>query len=85
MQVLQPLLEADLEPFKGLLLGLFFISVGAQIDFPLIARAPGTIAGEGPERDGLYVWEDAQYLELLDVDTGAPVAPPAGGAVSLDA
>lgn len=35
----------------------------------------GTIAGEGPERDGLYVWEDAQYLELLDVDSGAPVAP----------
>ncbi|KPP94904.1 phenylacetate--CoA ligase family protein [Erythrobacter sp. HL-111] len=35
----------------------------------------GTIAGEGPERDGMYVWEDAQYLELLDVDTGEPVAP----------
>ncbi len=35
----------------------------------------GSIAGEGPDRDGLYVWEDAQYLELLDVDTGAPVAP----------
>lgn len=34
----------------------------------------GSIAGEGPERDGLYVWEDAQYLELLDVDTGDPVA-----------
>jgi phenylacetate-CoA ligase len=34
----------------------------------------GSIAGEGPDRDGLYVWEDAQYLELLDVDTGAPVA-----------
>ncbi len=34
----------------------------------------GTIAGEGPERDGMYVWEDAQYLELLDIDTGAPVA-----------
>jgi phenylacetate-CoA ligase len=33
----------------------------------------GSIAGEGPERDGLYVWEDAQYLELLDVDTGQPV------------
>ena len=33
----------------------------------------GSIAGEGPERDGLYVWEDAQYLELLDVDTAAPV------------
>lgn len=34
----------------------------------------GTIAGEGPERDGLYVWEDAQYLELLDVENGAAVA-----------
>ena len=34
----------------------------------------GAIAGEGPERDGLYVWEDAHYLELLDVDDGAPVA-----------
>lgn len=33
----------------------------------------GTIAGEGPERDGLYVWEDAQYLELLNVDSGAQV------------
>jgi phenylacetate-CoA ligase len=34
----------------------------------------GSIAGEGPDRDGLYVWEDAQYLELLDVENGAPVA-----------
>lgn len=33
----------------------------------------GSIAGEGPERDGLYVWEDAHYLELLDVDSGTPV------------
>ena len=34
----------------------------------------GSIAGEGPERDGMYVWEDAQYLELLGVDDGRPVA-----------
>jgi phenylacetate-CoA ligase len=34
-----------------------------------------SIAGEGPDRDGMYVWEDAQYLELLDIDTGLPVAP----------
>jgi phenylacetate-CoA ligase len=33
----------------------------------------GSIAGEGPERDGLYVWEDAQYLELLGVDDGQAV------------
>ena len=37
-------LEADIEPFKGLLLGLFFISVGANIDFSLIAQHPGMIA-----------------------------------------
>lgn len=33
-------LEADIEPFKGLLLGLFFISVGAGIDFHLIGSRP---------------------------------------------
>ncbi|HEY0253224.1 MAG TPA: monovalent cation:proton antiporter-2 (CPA2) family protein, partial [Kofleriaceae bacterium] len=38
-------LETDVEPFKGLLLGLFFISVGAQIDFGLIASSPLTIVG----------------------------------------
>jgi monovalent cation:proton antiporter-2 (CPA2) family protein len=38
-------LETDIEPFKGLLLGLFFISVGAQIDFGLIATEPVSIAG----------------------------------------
>jgi glutathione-regulated potassium-efflux system ancillary protein KefC len=29
-------LEVDVEPFKGLLLGLFFIAVGASVDFPLL-------------------------------------------------
>ncbi len=33
----------------------------------------GCIAGEGPDRDGLYVMEDAQYLEVCDIDTGNPV------------
>jgi CPA2 family monovalent cation:H+ antiporter-2 len=37
-------LEGDLDPFKGLLLGLFFIAVGATIDFALVAEAPGRIA-----------------------------------------
>ncbi len=36
-------LESDLEPFKGLLLGLFFITVGAGIDFGLFFREPGYI------------------------------------------
>lgn len=33
-------LETDIEPFKGLLLGLFFIAVGASIDFGLIGDEP---------------------------------------------
>jgi monovalent cation:proton antiporter-2 (CPA2) family protein len=33
-------LETDIEPFKGLLLGLFFIAVGASIDFSLIGSKP---------------------------------------------
>jgi CPA2 family monovalent cation:H+ antiporter-2 len=31
-------LESDIEPFKGLLLGLFFITVGAGINFAILAR-----------------------------------------------
>ena len=38
-------LESDIEPFKGLLLGLFFIAVGASIDFALIVSRPLLIAG----------------------------------------
>jgi len=33
-------LESDVEPFKGLLLGLFFIAVGMSIDFALLAEHP---------------------------------------------
>jgi len=38
-------LESDLEPFKGLLLGLFFIGVGASINFELIGSMPFLISG----------------------------------------
>ncbi|MFC5410175.1 monovalent cation:proton antiporter-2 (CPA2) family protein [Larkinella bovis] len=38
-------LESDIDPFKGLLLGLFFISVGAAINFELIARNPLLVIG----------------------------------------
>ncbi len=38
-------LESDIEPFKGLLLGLFFIAVGASIDFALVGSSPGLILG----------------------------------------
>jgi CPA2 family monovalent cation:H+ antiporter-2 len=38
-------LESDLAPFKGLLLGLFFITVGAGINFTVLFGAPVLIVG----------------------------------------
>jgi len=38
-------LETDVEPFKGLLMGLFFMAVGMSIDFGLCAERPWQIAG----------------------------------------
>jgi glutathione-regulated potassium-efflux system ancillary protein KefC len=38
-------LETDLEPFKGLLLGLFFIAVGMGIDFAVVREHPLVVAG----------------------------------------
>ncbi len=36
-------LEADIAPFKGLLLGLFFIAVGMSVNLGLLLQEPGTI------------------------------------------
>ncbi|MEO1041740.1 MAG: cation:proton antiporter [Pseudomonadota bacterium] len=36
-------LEADIDPFRGLLLGLFFITVGAGINFGLLAENVGLV------------------------------------------
>jgi len=36
-------LEADLGPFKGLLMGLFFMTVGVGVNFSMILRAPVTV------------------------------------------
>ena len=38
-------LESDIDPFKGLLLGLFFMTVGAGINFGLLAENLGLIVG----------------------------------------
>ena len=37
-------LQADIEPFEGLLLGFFFISVGMSANLPLAAQRPALIA-----------------------------------------
>ena len=38
-------IEADLEPFKGLLLGLFFITIGARIELKFLLAQPKAILG----------------------------------------
>ncbi len=38
-------LEADIEPFKGLLLGLFFIAVGMSVNFGLLITQIGLVIG----------------------------------------
>lgn len=37
-------IEVDMAPFKGLLLGLFFIAVGMSIDFGVLLREPVRVA-----------------------------------------
>lgn len=44
-------LEANLDPFKSLLMGLFFISVGMTVSLPLIIKSPLLILG----LSGLYI------------------------------
>jgi glutathione-regulated potassium-efflux system ancillary protein KefC len=36
-------LETDIEPFRGLLMGLFFVAVGMSIDFALLGGRPLTV------------------------------------------
>ena len=43
-------IQADIEPFEGLLLGFFFISVGMSVDFPLLLHAPGTVVSGRSEK-----------------------------------
>lgn len=38
-------LESQIEPFKGLLLGLFFVTVGAGMDFSLLLEKPVPVLG----------------------------------------
>ncbi len=38
-------IEADIKPFKGILMGLFFMTVGASVDLGVLAGAPGLILG----------------------------------------
>ena len=39
----------------------------------------GIIAAEGPDHNGLYIWEDAHIVEIIDPDTAEPVAEGVSG------
>ncbi len=66
-------IEADIEPFKGLLLGLFFITIGSSIEFQLIANQPfvilawtlGILATKGLLTYGLGRWCNLRPPESL--------------------
>jgi len=64
-------LETDLEPFKGLLLGLFFIAVGMSIDFGVLLARPGTmlavVAGFMAAK-ALVIWWLARAMGLEPQD-----------------
>jgi glutathione-regulated potassium-efflux system ancillary protein KefC len=61
-------LETDIEPFRGLLMGLFFVAVGMSIDFALLAHHPVFIAAL---LLGFVVLKSA-LLFLLSWPIGAP-------------
>ncbi len=84
--------EAGLEPGRDLPVRLICAHLGSETQASLGAAwggaqvydwygvgDTGIIAGEGPDRSGMHVYEDAHVLELTDPDTGVAVAPGALG------
>src|SRR5688572_22191917 len=63
-------IEAAVEPFKGLLLGLFFIAVGMGVDFAVLWERPLTVA---VIIAGLFVLKGA-VLWLIARRAGLPVS-----------
>ena len=76
-------LEADIEPFKGLLLGLFFMAVGMAVDIGLVIETPLTVLGLAL---GLMLAKMLCLVAIARIDTpnwrtirGAAVALSQGG------
>ena len=66
-------LEGNIEPFKGLLMGLFFMSVGASIQFGLIVSEPVAIIGSALGLVGLKTLLLVAIAWLIGL-RGAPLA-----------
>jgi glutathione-regulated potassium-efflux system ancillary protein KefC len=64
-------IEAAVEPFKGLLLGLFFIAVGMSVDFSVLIAKPfyvfGLIAGIFLAK-GLVLWLIARWVRFSSAE-----------------
>jgi len=43
----------------------------------------GTVAAEGPDHDGLYLFEDAHYVEVIDPDTDATLTAGQAGSICV--
>ena len=71
-------LQADVEPFKGLLLGLFFIAVGMSLNMQTIVREPGTIGAAGGRSDRRQGRRSSIALGRAN-GLGCAVRPGAGG------
>ena len=59
-------LEADIEPFKGLLLGLFFMAVGMTVNIGLVIETPLTVLGLAA---GLMLVKMLCLIAVARVDT----------------
>jgi monovalent cation:proton antiporter-2 (CPA2) family protein len=70
-------LEMDLQPFKGLLLAIFFIAVGAGIDFSLLKTAPLLLAC------GLFGFIALKYIVQFAVSRGFGLSVPNQSRFSL--
>lgn len=70
-------LESNIEPFKGLLLGLFFISVGMSMDLGLLRHMPLLVFGLVAAlllAKGLLLWPLGRTLGGLDGDDALRLA-----------
>src|SRR5437763_11764478 len=63
-------IQAAIEPFKGVLLGLFFISVGMRVDFTVLREHPWIVVGLIA---GLFALKGAM-LFLIDHVAGLPAS-----------
>lgn len=79
-------LEEGIEPGKDIRIRMISGHIGSENADDLAAKwgaehvfdwygvgDTGVIAGQGPDQSGMHMMEDAQFVELLDVDTHQPV------------